>query len=195
MKFIIFNILFLFLSLSYSYSEEPEAYLKNFFPVADRKPLPDTVFYNSQGEKLILDQFADKVIILNFWATWCTNCAKEIKLLDDLQHQLRKLPVKIVPLSIDFKDLETINKFYESHNIKYLEIFRDEKSALYNEFSTHGMPISVIIDEKGRVIGYFKGNVNWDSEEVRNWIISLTKNIKFEYLKNKESQEKLENTK
>ena len=77
------------------------------------KPVRELNFTDGEGQARTLADFKGKVILLNIWATWCGPCRKEMPTLDRLQAALGGVDFEVVPLSIDRKGMEVVNKFYD----------------------------------------------------------------------------------
>ena len=77
------------------------------------KPVPELNFTDGEGHARTLANFKGKVILLNIWATWCGPCRKEMPTLDRLQAALGGADFEVMPLSIDCKGMEVVNKFYD----------------------------------------------------------------------------------
>ena len=77
------------------------------------KPVPELNFIDGEGHARTLADFKGKVVLLNIWATWCGPCRKEMPTLDRLQVALGGVDFEVVPLSIDRKGMEVVNKFYD----------------------------------------------------------------------------------
>lgn len=186
-----FIILFICPILSFAKTDKDQ-FMKNFYPNTTNQLLPEVHFNDIEQNKLILDQFEGKLLLVNFWASWCMDCREEIKQLNLLQKDLRKHPIRVLPISIDYKKIDAIKQFYETHKINYLEVYQDEKANLYNALHLYGLPNTLVINEKGDIIGTFKGVVNWTQPELQNWLISLTKHINYNYMQDKDYQKFLQ---
>lgn len=134
--------------------------------------VPDTPFFNEQGEKVFLDQFEDKTVLLCFWATWCGPCAQEMPSLDVLQKDFRKLPFAVVALSEDFNGLEVIKAHYAKYGIRHLNIYHDYRNQLFNAMHVVGLPTAYLISPEGKIKLMFKGNVKWHDEKIREMILA-----------------------
>lgn len=139
----------------------------------DVQPVPIKLpFYDENGNEVTLKQFKGKLIVLNFWATWCTPCAAEMPSLDALQEDFldKELPVKVVALSEDFKDAATIRSFYTQNSIQHLDIYQDKKNALFRELGVISLPTTLLIDQKGNEILRMSGYVDWNNPDVKEFI-------------------------
>lgn len=120
--------------------------------------IPELQLKNLDGEVQSLSQYRGRVVILNFWATWCVPCRKEIPLFVELQRIYADRGVQFIGASTeDWDQRENINKFVESYNINYpiwLEATPEQQASFH---LATAMPATIIIDKAGkgcfRIIG------------------------------------------
>ena len=138
-----------------------------------------TPFRTADGETIDLSWFRGKVVLLNFWATWCPPCVREMPSLNRLSAEMDSAGLAVVPVAIDPDGLSSVTAFYEDHGLDHLAIHLDpdrRTAYLYAgnpnnaEFALYGLPISYLIDRQGRVRGYIAGAVDWDSAPARDLI-------------------------
>lgn len=130
----------------------------------------DTPFFNAKEEPLTLDAFKGQGVVLNFWATWCLPCVREMPALDRLAAKLRARGVRVVALSEDRKALDLVPPFYASKGIENLDIYYDVKSQLSRKFGIAGLPTTVLITADGREIGRIKGALEWDEDTIVEYL-------------------------
>ena len=106
--------------------------------------IPEIEFYDINGKPHNLEQFEGNVLLLHFWAAWCTNCTQEMKALDQLQKSLRKDSIIIIPVSEDFQGKEVVTSFYKQHKLKNLLSFLDKNNALFSALEINNLPTSFI---------------------------------------------------
>ena len=94
----------------------------------------ETNFFDSEMNKVFLDQYEGKTVLLVFWATWCGTCVNDLEVSDSLAKDFRRLPFKIIALSEDSKGIEVVTKYFAEKEIRHLEIFHDYKNQLFYEF-------------------------------------------------------------
>jgi len=128
-------------------------------------PAPETTFHAADGDKVTLASFKGKVILVNFWATWCAPCIREMPSLDRLQAMLDPDTFQIVAVNEDLSGPEKALPFLVKLGIKNYTSYFDSKMALARAFSLRGMPTSYLIDGKGKVIGSLSGIAEWDAPE------------------------------
>ena len=129
-------------------------------------------FKNIDNNELSLSQFENDFFIINFWATWCAPCKKEMPSLDKLS---KKKGFTVLPINLDKENLKKINKFYNNLKIENLPIFFDEDMKLVKMFSLRGIPTTIILNKNRQEIARIIGEVDFLDEKFINWIKSYYK--------------------
>jgi thiol-disulfide isomerase/thioredoxin len=135
------------------------------YETVDPTPAPEISFSDAAGNTLSLDDFAGEVVVLNFWATWCAPCVREMPALDRLQAAFADAPVTVMALSVDRGGAEDVEPFYAQHGIEHLGIFLDPDFSAPPTFSVASLPTTVVLDPEGRIVGRLSGPAEWDSED------------------------------
>ncbi len=138
---------------------------ENFTWLEPPAPAPETPFSLADGSRLTLASFQDRVVLLNFWATWCAPCVREMPSLDRLQAQLGGEGLEVVAVSEDFAGIDVVAPFFERIGLEHLEVYLDDDGALAKSFGLGGLPTTLLIDRDGRVLGGLEGPAEWDSDE------------------------------
>jgi thiol-disulfide isomerase/thioredoxin len=138
--------------------------VKDFTVLRPAPPLPDTRLIAKDGKALTLAEFKGRIVLVNFWATWCVPCVKEMPSLERLQ---AKLPagIALVALSQDLRGWPVIGPFVEKIGLKTLPIYFDPDGATARAMGVTALPTTVVVDRDSRIAGYFVGAAEWDSEE------------------------------
>ena len=118
-----------------------------------------------------LSQFRGKVVVLNFWATWCPPCIEETPSLVKMQNHLKDKGVVVLAVSIDADDAE-YHRFLKSYNVNLLTV-RDEARKASSLYGTFGWPESYVIDRNGVLRRKFIGAVDWSSPEIVEYLSKL----------------------
>lgn len=141
--------------------------LENFVLHDEPRPFRDAKFYRPDGRKKIdLKAFEGKVTVLNFWATWCPPCLKELPSLDRLHTELEEKGVEVVTISLDRKKTKQIEAFLEKRDFENLQSYHAPKSGIAKQMGVLGLPVTAILGPDAREIGRFRGDAEWDSPEV-----------------------------
>jgi peroxiredoxin len=118
-----------------------------------------------------LSQFRGKVVVLNFWATWCPPCIEETPSLIKMQTHLKDKGVVVLAVSIDADNAE-YHRFLKSYNVNMVTV-RDEARKASSLYGTFGWPESYVIDRNGVLRRKFIGAVDWTSPEIVEYLSKL----------------------
>ena len=121
--------------------------------------------------KVSLDEFRGKVVVLNFWATWCPPCVEEMPSLVNLQKRLKDKGVTVLAVSVDV-DENAYHRFLKDHNIDLLTV-RDPEHKSSDVYGTFKFPETYIIDRDGKMRRKFIGEVDWNQPEVVEFLSKL----------------------
>jgi thiol-disulfide isomerase/thioredoxin len=135
---------------------------------AQPRPEPDAAFFGPKGETLHLADFKGQVLVVNFWATWCAPCVKEMPTLAQLQGEFAGKPVKVMAVSLDrIEDKDAAQSFILKHGP--LVFYQDPKYVLpfALEPRPEGVPTTVIFDAQGRERARLSGGADWDSAQAK----------------------------
>ena len=130
------------------------------------KPLPATVFKDAADADQTLDKFTGKVLVVNFWATWCAPCVKEMPTLDALQAKLGGPQFQVLAISQDREGAKVAQPFAEKQGWKNLAFFVEKMGRFSKDANLRGLPTSLIIDKTGREVARVEGEAIWDSPEI-----------------------------
>ena len=117
-----------------------------------------------------LHDYKGKIVLLNFWASWCAPCIEEMPSLLQLQ-KLMGPKVTVVAVSID-EDANAYHKFLQDHNVDLLTV-RDPQQNTPTMYGTTGWPETFVIDSSGRIRRKFVGAVNWTSPDIVDYLNKL----------------------
>jgi thiol-disulfide isomerase/thioredoxin len=147
-------------------SDEPP-----FMPLEMPRSLPPLSFVNGEGQAMTLSDLHGRIVLFNVWATWCVPCRKEMPALDRLQAKMERSDFQVVPLSIDHRGRDAVERFYRELGLKSLGIYLDQSGNAAYAINAIGMPTTLLIDREGRELGRVIGAAEWDGSEM----VSLTK--------------------
>lgn len=141
-----------------------EGLMKKLVFHAAPKPVSDIAFSDADGDAHHLSDYHGKYILVNFWATWCAPCRKEMPSLDALQEVLGGESFEVVPIATGRNTLPGITKFFAKAEVTHLPVLLDPKQALARDMGVLGLPITMIIDPEGNEIARLRGDAEWDSD-------------------------------
>ena len=121
--------------------------------------------------KVALSDLHGKIVVLNFWATWCPPCVDEMPSLVHLQQRLKDKGVTVLAVSVDV-DEGAYRRFLKDHNIDLLTV-RDPDHKSSNLYGTFKYPETYIIDRDGKMRRKFIGEVDWGQAEVVEFLSKL----------------------
>ena len=163
-------IIFIYLTIiNFSYAlEKPD--IKNLVLIKDPKTYESIIFRDINQKNVNLDDFKGKLIILNFWATWCAPCREEMPSLDYLQSNIKLNNLKIFPINIGQEDISKSEFFFKELNIKNLNIYFDAPITLAKKFSLRGVPTTILFNKEGKEFARIMGSIDFNDEEFINWL-------------------------
>ena len=141
----------------------------------EKSPAPDiSVVSITNGSTLKLSDLKGKVVLLNFWATWCPPCREEIPSMMKLNSFMAGKPFQIVAISIDEGGKPTIDSFFKETGL-FLPTYLDASGTSSKSYGITGVPESFIIDKQGVLVKKIIGGLSWDSPETVAFIEGLMK--------------------
>ena len=133
-------------------------------------PAPDFTVQDSD-RKVSLDEFRGKVVVLNFWATWCPPCIEEMPSLVEMQQKMKAKGVEVFAVSVD-ADQSAYQDFLKAHKVNLLTV-RDPDQKSNNLYGTFKFPETYIIDRQGVLRRKFIGAVDWGQPEIVDYLGKL----------------------
>ena len=163
-------IIFIYLiTTNFSYAlEKPN--LKNLVLIKSPKTYEEVIFKDINQKNVNLDDFKGKLVILNFWATWCAPCKLEMPSLDNLQSNSKLNNLEIFPINVGQEDALKSKTFFKELNIQNLEIYFDAPITLAKKFTLRGVPTSIIFNKEGKEFARIIGSIDFNDEEFIDWL-------------------------
>ena len=127
-------------------------------------------FADAEGKPVTLERYRGKVLLVNFWATWCAPCIHEMPTLDRLQAALGGPGFAVLTVSLDRKGMAAVGPFWEEQGYKHLPILLDSRWKTARRLGVSGLPATFLLDRKGRIVGYLIGPAEWDSPEAKAFL-------------------------
>ena len=167
LKLFLLSIYLFFPTIS-SADQKPD--IKNLKIHKEPKKVTDIVFRNSENLPVSLADFKDKLVIINFWATWCAPCREEMPSLDILQSNKKINNLVILPINVGKENLDKAKKFFEDLKIKNLKIYYESSIKLANNFSLVGLPTTILINKNGEEFARILGSIDFEDEDFIEWL-------------------------
>lgn len=149
----------------------PPAFLgaaNQFTLISPPKKAPLGAVDDAEGKPVDLAaRLKGKVVVLNFWATWCVPCVIELPTLDKLQAELGSDRFEVVAVSVDLRGIDKVGPFWREKGYKNLAIRLDQRGSMMREFAARGLPTTYLIDHTGTIVGYLEGHADWASAEAK----------------------------
>jgi len=122
-------------------------------------------------QPVALESFKGKVILLNFWATWCPPCIKEMPSMQRLRDKLSDQPFEVVAINVG-ETVTTVSSFMlELDTELAFPILLDQEAKSFGQLGLRGLPMSLVIDQQGEVVEKILGGREWDDRESVNLIM------------------------
>ena len=169
----IFKFIFLFFCFSIfsSISQTNEnAPFNNISIYETPKPISSAIFEDFSGNKIDLKNYYGKLIILNFWATWCAPCKEEMPSLDLLYQNDAFKNLEVFAINVENINYEKSKNFFLDLKIKKLPIFFDKEFNLVKNFQLRGVPTTVLINKNGEEFAKIIGSIDFQNKKFIKWL-------------------------
>jgi len=137
------------------------------------QPVPETEFTHQNGQSVTLSEFSGKIVVVNFWATWCAPCREEMPMLSELQTELGGEDFEVVTIATGRNAQPAMEKFFDEIGVDNLPLHRDRNQQLARQMGVFGLPVTVILDRKGREIARLQGDAHWNSKSAKQILRAL----------------------
>ena len=144
--------------------------IKNIVIHKDLKTYDNLIFLDKNDQNIDIKNFKEKLVLLNFWATWCEPCKEEMPSLDRLQNNPQLSNLKIFVINISQENLEKVNDFLKELNIKNLEPYFDNPKTLAKKLSLRGVPTSVLFNGDSKEFARIIGSLDFDDLKFIEWL-------------------------
>ena len=131
----------------------------DLMPAQSRKPLPAVALIDSKGAPVDLSAYKGRVVLLDFWATWCEGCKEEMPWFMEFQHKYETSGLTVIGASLDDDGWKSVEPFLRQHKINYRIVVGTFASA--KQFGVDkGMPVTLLIDRDGKIADVHPGMVD-----------------------------------
>ena len=146
----------LFLVSSFAVIDEPAA-ATALIPVQERKPAPNFTLDDSSGQTASLRNYAGRVLVVDFWATWCTGCKQEIPWFSEYEKTYGRQGLSIVGVAMDDGGWKVVKPYLNAHQIPYRMVLGDDATA--KKFGIQNLPDTFVIDRQGRIAAAYQARL------------------------------------
>lgn len=140
-------------------------------PVPDTPKAPDFTLEDLDGVARKLSDYRGKVVLLNFWATWCPPCRREMPSMERAWLQVKDEDIVIVAVDVG-EDVDTVYTFLADYPVSF-PLLLDEQAEVVRKYPVRGLPTSYVIDPDGRLIYQAVGGREWDDPQILDQLREL----------------------
>lgn len=133
-------------------------------PVDEKPAAPDFTLNDSNGNPVSLADFRGRVLVINFWATWCPSCRKEMPSLDRAANWLKKYDAALIAINVGEKPKQ-VNRYLAEEPVGF-PILLDPEMKVATEWDAMRLPVTYVIDPEGRIVYRALGSREWDAPEL-----------------------------
>jgi len=168
LKFLLFLFCFIIFS---SISQTNEDIPFNNIAINEKpKPIQSVIFEDFQGKNIDIKNYKGKLLILNFWATWCEPCKKEMPSLDKLYLDESFTNLQIFAINMETPNHSKTKGFFDDLKIKKLKIFFDKKLNFVQIFKLRGVPTTILINKQGEEFARIIGSIDFHDKKFLKWL-------------------------
>jgi peroxiredoxin len=140
----------------------------------ERRPAPNFALKDSSGETATLTNYAGRILVLDFWATWCTGCKQEIPWFTEYQKKYGGSGLSIVGVAMDDGGWKVVKPFLSEHPVPYRMVLGDDETA--KQYRIRNLPDTFLIDRHGRIAAVYQARLV-DRDELEASIKKLVSEI------------------
>ena len=133
---------------------------------------PDFTLPDVDGRPVRLRELRGKLVLLNFWATWCPPCRLEMPSMERLYQTFKQTEFAMLAVSIDRQGVEAVKPFMEELQLTFPALL-DQQSEVARQYGLRGLPTTYLIDPEGRLIGAAVGGRDWERSEAKALVAGL----------------------
>jgi peroxiredoxin len=126
-------------------------------PANERKPAPDFTLKDASGKTAKLQDYRGKVLLLDFWATWCTGCKEEIPWFSEFQRTYRAQGFAVVGVSVDEGGWKVVKPFLAQATVPYRMLLADDPTS--RRYGITNLPDTFLLDRQGRIAAAYRAGL------------------------------------
>lgn len=137
----------------------------SFSAQATDEELQSLSLVDIEEQPISLESFKGKVILLNFWATWCPPCIKEMPSMERLRNQFTGKPFEVVAINVGESPTTVSSFMLELDTELTFPILLDQDAKSFGQLGLRGLPMTLILDHEGNIIEKVLGGRDWDDKK------------------------------
>ncbi len=145
---------------------------KKEVPAQEGAAAPDFTLQDLSGKQVQLSSLKGKVVLVNFWATWCPPCREEIPSMVKLNQVMQGKNFQMLAISVDEGGKQAVQEFFRQNGVSLPALF-DTDGSVSRRYGTTGVPETFIVDGKGVIRKKVIGGVDWSAPEVLQYLEGL----------------------
>lgn len=134
---------------------------------------PDFTLEGEGGKTYRLADFRGQVVLVNFWATWCPPCRREMPSMQRMWQKVKGKGVQVLAINVG-EDADTIFEFLGSYPVSF-PLLMDRDGSVVKQFPVTGLPTTYIVDPRGKVVYRAVGSREWDDPKLYGQLLQLRK--------------------
>ena len=146
--------------------------LRKFVFSKTTKALPNLLILDAD-ENITEIGYKEEILVINFWATWCAPCKKEMPSLNALAQNMKHEDFQIITVASGRNSKKAIDAFFNDYNLVNLSKYRDPRGKMAIEYGVTALPTTVVIDPTGVEIGRIIGDIDWDTANIHAFFKKL----------------------
>ncbi len=137
----------------------------DFTLMNEPRPMPLDPFADETGAERTMADYLGRIVLVNFWATWCLPCRVEMPALDRLEAAMGGPDFAVLPIALDREGADIVVPYYEELGLASLPIAIDAENRIANALGIRALPTTILVNRDGMGVGYYLGPAEWDSSD------------------------------
>ena len=127
----------------------------------------------ADGRAAALEDFSGRVVVANFWATWCAPCRKEMPSLSKLQSNFGERDVIVLAVAVGRNPIPSVERFLDEIEVHNLTMLYDPRQSFSASMGVLGLPTTILLNRNGMEVARLTGDADWGSESALSIISAI----------------------